>query len=75
MQLKFEMPEILIIFSLVMYPQSFWFSVAAFSLGLLARMSQVILDYGIEHKKAETIKESADELGQAMKDLFSVGDK
>ena len=71
MQLKFGMPELLVIFSLFMYSQSFSFSVAAFVLGLLGRMSSYLIDYSSEMKKAEAINQNIDELGTAFKDMFS----
>jgi len=71
MQLKFGMPELLVIFSLFMYSQSFSFSVTAFVLGLLGRISSYLIDYSSEMKKAEAINQNIDELGTAFKDLFS----
>ena len=71
MQLKFAMPELLVIFSLFMYSQSFSFSVAAFVLGLLGRISSYLIDYSSEMKKAEAINQNIDELGTAFKDIFS----
>ena len=71
MNLKFGMPELLVLFALFMYSQSFWFSVVSFCLGLLGRIVQYLMDYNAEIKKAEAINTSVDELGTAFKDLFS----
>tara|TARA_B100001057_G_C22754462_1_gene913106 strand:- start:552 stop:785 length:234 start_codon:yes stop_codon:yes gene_type:complete len=72
MNLKFGMPELLVLFALFMYSQSFWFSVVSFCLGLLGRIIQYLMDYNSELKKAEAINQSVDELGTAFKDLFNV---
>ncbi len=71
MKVKLEMPEILVLFSLVMYSQSFTFSIIAFCLGLFSRLGTYLIDYGTEVKKAEAINNSAEELGAAFKDVFS----
>tara|TARA_B100000676_G_C17892501_1_gene740021 strand:- start:597 stop:821 length:225 start_codon:yes stop_codon:yes gene_type:complete len=70
MNLKISMPEILVLFSLFMYSQSFTFSVTAFCLGLFGRIFSYLIDYSTEVKKAEAINNSVDELGTAFKDLF-----
>ena len=70
MKLKFGMPELLVLFALFMYSQSFWFSVISFCLGLFARIIQYLMDYSAELKKAEAINQSVDDLGVAFKDLF-----
>jgi len=70
MKLNFGMPELLVLFALFMYSQSFWFSVVSFCLGLFARIVQYLMDYSAEIKKAEAINTSVDELGTAFKDLF-----
>ena len=71
MNIKFEMPEVLVVFSLFMYSQSFPFAVTAFVLGVLGRVSNYLLEYSAELKKAEAINSNIDELGTAFKDLFS----
>ena len=70
MNIKLGMPELLVLFSLFMYSQSFWFSIVAFNLGLVGRIVQYLMDYSTELKKAEAINQSVDELGTAFKDLF-----
>ena len=70
MKIKLEMPEILVIFALFMYGQSFSFAVTAFVLGVLGRVSNYLLEYSAELKKAEAINQNIDELGTAFKDLF-----
>ena len=74
MNIKFSMPELLVLFSLVMYSQSFSFSVLAFCLGLTGRIIVYLLDYAVEQKKAESIKEDFGEVASALKDLFGVKD-
>ena len=71
MNLKFGMPEVLVLFALFMFSQSFWFSVVSFCLGLLGRIIQYLMDYNTEIKKAEAINQSVDDLGTAFKDLFN----
>ena len=70
MNIKLGMPELLIIFSLVMYSQSFYFSIVSFCLGIFARFFSYVLDYSTELKKTEAINQSVDDLGSAFKDLF-----
>lgn len=71
MQLKLGMPEILVIFSLFMYPQSFVFSVIAFCLGVFSRVGSYLIDYGKEMKKAEALTNSAEEIGDVFKDVLN----
>lgn len=71
MKLKIGMPEVLVLFSLFMFEMSFWFSIVSFSLGVLGRIVEYITNYSIEMKKAESINQSVDDLGNAFKDLFN----
>ena len=71
MQIKFNMPELLVLFSLFMYSQSYGFAVTAFVLGVLARVCNFLLEYNAEIKKAEALTQNIDDLGTAFKDLFS----
>ena len=71
MNIKLGMPEILVLFSLVMYSQSFTFSVIAFCIGVFSRLSTYLIDYGTEVKRAESINQSTEELGNVFKDVFS----
>ena len=66
MQVKIGMPEILVLFSLVMYSQSFTFSIIAFCLGLFSRLGTYLIDYGTEQKKVEAINQTAEEFGSAL---------
>tara|TARA_Y100001970_G_C14043592_1_gene755121 strand:- start:154 stop:381 length:228 start_codon:yes stop_codon:yes gene_type:complete len=75
MNIKFSMPELLVLFSLVMYSQSFTFSIISFCLGLLGRIMVYIMDYSAELKKAEALNQSVDDIGNAFKDLFSGSEK
>ncbi len=75
MKLTFGMPEILVLFSALMYSQSYWFAVVAFSLGIVGRIGTYLIDYGTEIKKAEAINKSADELGSALTGLFGGSEK
>lgn len=70
MNIKFSMPELLVLFSLLMYSQSFWFAVISFNLGLLARIIDYIMDYSAELKKAETINENISEAAESLKNMF-----
>ena len=75
MKLTIGMPEILILFSALMYSQSYWFAITAFCLGLVGRIASYLMDYGTEMKKAEAINKSADELGSALTGLFGGSQK
>jgi hypothetical protein len=70
MNIKFNMPELLIVFSLLMYPQSFAFAMTAFSLGVLGRLFQYMLDYSTEMKQTESLNENLNEAADALKNLF-----
>ena len=71
MQVKLGMPEILVIFSLLMYPQSFVFSITAFCLGVFSRVGSYLIEYGSEMKKAEAISKSAEGLEDVFKDVLN----
>jgi len=70
MNVKLGMPEILILFALFIYSQSFTFSIISFVLGISGRLVTYIMDYSSEMKKAEVINQNVDELSTAFKDLF-----
>jgi len=70
MKIKLGMPEVLVLFSLVMYSQSYTFSLIAFLLGLTGRVMDYLMNYSVEMKKAESMNQSIDELGSAFKDMF-----
>ena len=70
MNIKIGMPEILVVFALVIYSQSFTFSAVAFCLGLLGRILSYIMDYSVEMKKAESINQSVNDLGEAFNGIF-----
>jgi len=73
MQIKLGMPEILVLFSLLMYSQNLYFSLTAFSFGLLGRIIEYLIVYGAEMKKVEATNKNIDELGTVIKDML--GDK
>ena len=70
MDIKIGMPEILVVFALVIYSQSFTFSAVAFCLGLLGRILSYIMDYSVEMKKAESINQSVNDLGEAFNGIL-----
>jgi hypothetical protein len=72
MNIKLSMPEILIIFSLMMYPLSVPFSILAFALGLIARIIDYLMSYSEKLKKSESINESVEEVAEVLKGLFNV---
>lgn len=74
MNLKIGMPEILVLFSLFMYGQSFTFAVIAFCLGMSGRICAYLMDYSTEMKKAEVLNQSADEIGSALKGIFGANE-
>ena len=75
MNIKFSMPELLVLFSLFMYSQSFTFAVTAFSLGIFGRIIVYLMDYSTEMKKAESAKESVNEAVDAFASIFNVNKK
>ena len=72
MNIKIGMPEILVIFSLMIYPQSFGFSILSFSLAVTARIIDYTMAYSEKIKKAESLNSSVEEASEVLKGLFSV---
>ena len=70
MQLKIGMPEILILFSLLIYSNSFTFSLVAFCLGIAGRLFDYVTQYSLELKKAEAMNQNIEDVGQALSGLF-----
>ena len=70
MQLKIGMPEILILFSLLIYSNSFTFSLVAFCLGIAGRLFDYVTQYSLELKKAEAVNQNIEDMGQALSGLF-----
>ena len=70
MKFKFAMPELLIVFSLFMFSQSFWFAIIAFSLGVISRTFEYVLTWSLEQKKAEAINEEITNAADALKNIF-----
>lgn len=72
MNIKIGMPEILVIFSLMIYPQSFGFSILSFSLAVAARIIDYTMACSEKIKKTESLNSSVDEASEVLKGLFSV---
>ena len=72
MNIKIGMPEILVIFSLMIFTHSYRFSFIAFVLGIFAIIIQYLIDYSEKLKKAETLSNSVEEAQEVLKDLFNV---
>ena len=70
MNINIGMPEILVVFALVMYSQNFWFAVIAFSLGLLARIVTYLMDYGTKMQSAEQARQDIKGVSDLVKDMF-----
>ena len=70
MKLKFGMPEVLILFSLFMYTQSFWVSVISFVLGVTGRLFDYVLHWSLEQKKAEAINSEINNAADAIRNIF-----
>lgn len=70
MKIKIAMPEILVLFSLLMYPQSFTFSIVAFVLGLTGRIFSYVMDFHEKQTQAQSVKEGVDEMAEALKGIF-----
>ncbi|OUW75240.1 MAG: hypothetical protein CBD74_14850 [Saprospirales bacterium TMED214] len=71
MKLKLGMPEVLVLFSLFMFSQSFWFSIIAFSLGLLGRFFDFVMEKSLEQKKAEAINSEINNAADAIRNMFN----
>ena len=71
MKLKLGMPEVLVLFSLFMFAQSFWFSVIAFSLGVLGRFFDFVMQQSLEHNKAEAINSEINNAADAIRNIFN----
>ena len=75
MNIRFSMPELLVLFSLIMYSQSYSFSVLAFCLGLAGRIMAYLIEYSVEQKKAESMKGDIEEVANAFKGIFNGDNK
>ena len=71
MKLKLGMPEVLVLFSLFMFSQSFWFSIVAFSLGVLGRFFDFVMEKSLEQKKAEAINSEINNAADAIRNMFN----
>jgi len=71
MNVKLGMPEVLVLFSLMMYSQNYWFSVIAFTAGLLARFCSYILEVGKAQKLSEQKMQEVENVTDFVKDIFS----
>ena len=71
MKLKLGMPEVLVLFSLFMFSQSFWFSIVAFSLGVLGRFFDFVMEKSLEQKKAEAINSEINNAAAAIRNMFN----
>ena len=70
MKIKIAMPEILVLFSLLMYTHSFTFSIVAFVLGLTGRIFSYVMDFHEKQTQAQSVKEGVDEMAEALKGIF-----
>ena len=70
MKLKIGMPEVLVLFSLFMFSQSFWFSVIAFSLGTLGRIFDYVLVWSLEQKKTEALNTEITNAAESIRNIF-----
>ena len=68
--IKFGMPELLVTVSLFLYSQSFWFSIIAFCLGVLARFMEYMLYWSLEQKKAEAINSELTGAAETLRNIF-----
>ena len=71
MNVKLGMPEVLVLFSLFMYSQNFWFSIIAFTAGVIGRFCTYILETGAKAKLAEQKKQDVDSVAEFVKDIFT----
>ena len=67
MKVAFGMPETLVLFSLFMYPQNFWFSIFAFSIGVLSRILAFAIVQQEKKEKQEIIGKAVTLLGSAVR--------
>jgi len=71
MYIKISMPEILIIFSLFMYSQSFNLAMTAFVLGIAGRLFGYLLEFQEKQAQSNLTKDSVEEVATVIKDIFS----
>ena len=67
MKVAFGMPEVLVLFSLFMYSQNFWFSILAFCAGLILRLFAFAMTFQEKRERNEIITASLATLGSLVK--------
>ena len=75
MKLKLGMPEVLVLFSLFMFSQSFWFSIVAFSLGVLGRFFDFVMEKSLEQKKADALNSEINNAADTIRNIFGTNSK
>tara|TARA_X000000950_G_C13833612_1_gene627233 strand:+ start:67 stop:303 length:237 start_codon:yes stop_codon:yes gene_type:complete len=70
MKLKIGMPEVLVLFSLFIFELSFWFSIIAFSIGILGRLFDYVINWNIEQKKVEALNSEITGAADAIRNIF-----
>ena len=71
MNIKLGMPEILVVFALFMYPQSFSFAMTGFALGITGRIFEYIMTFHEKQQAAQKVKDGVDEVADALKGIFN----
>ena len=69
MNIKFGICEILIIFSFLIYSNSWWFSIVAFSLGLTGAFFSYAIDWAASENEKARVEEEKEKTEAVIKNL------
>ena len=65
-RITFGMPELLIVFSFLMFPTSKWFAIIAFSMGVFGKLSSMALEINKKDEEEKKAQESIDKFGNVI---------
>ena len=70
--INFGTSQLLIVASVFMYSQNFWFSIIMFCLGLITATVDYSIRWNAEQEKEKKSKEAVDKVEENLKSLFSM---
>lgn len=70
-QFSFGMSELLIVFSFFMFSSSLWFSIIAFVLGLLGKLSVLAMEMSRKEEEEKKLNQTFDKLGNVITEVIS----
>jgi len=62
-QINFGMPELLVVFSFLMFPMSKWFAITAFVLGVLGKFASIAMELNNKDEESKKSQETFEKLG------------